>query len=89
MAYCAFGSGFTSVRVRRRVRPPDCSSSSPELGIFFSNVLSLSIVRASLSSSWIRYVGRRFRNLPSEGTKREFWTLVRVDRVDTSGSVTC
>lgn len=32
------------------------------------------------------YVGLRFRYLPRSGTKSEFWTLVRVDRVATSGS---
>lgn len=33
------------------------------------------------------YVGRRFRNRPRSGTKREFWTLFRVFRVETWGSV--
>ena len=32
------------------------------------------------------YVGRRFKYLPRSGTKREFWTFVRVDSVATSGS---
>ena len=33
------------------------------------------------------YVGRRLMNLPSEGTKREFWTFVMEDKVATSGSI--
>jgi hypothetical protein len=52
----------------------------------FNEALSLSIVRASPGSSKILYVGRRLMNLPSEGTKSEFWILVIVASVDTSGS---
>ena len=33
-------------------------------------------------------VGLRLTYLPRSGMKREFWTLVRVDRVETSGSDT-
>jgi hypothetical protein len=33
------------------------------------------------------YVGRRFRYFPRSGIKREFCTLLRVLRVDISGSV--
>lgn len=32
------------------------------------------------------YVGRLLRKRPRLGTKREFWTFVRVVRVETSGS---
>lgn len=40
------------------------------------------------TGSWERsYVGLRLTNLPSDGTKREFWTLVMDDSVATSGSV--
>ena len=72
--------------------PSSCSSllfSSPSSNLFdirFNEALSLSINRASRSASEILYVARRLTNLPSDGTKREFWTLVRVESVDTSGS---
>ena len=52
----------------------------------FNEALSLSILRASLGRSESLYVGRRLRILPSEGTKSEFWILVRVESVATSGS---
>jgi hypothetical protein len=62
------------------------SPSSPSPAMRFNLVFSLSIVRVSWALSVTLYVGRRLTNLPSEGTKREFWTLVSVERVATSGS---
>jgi hypothetical protein len=63
-------------------------ASSFKIAKRFNVALSLSIVRASCGvSSESLYLGRRSINLPSEGTKSEFWTLVRVESVETSGSL--
>jgi len=62
------------------------STSSNLFDMRFNEALSLSINRASRAGSEILYVARRLTNLPNDGTKSEFWTLVRVESVDTSGS---
>jgi hypothetical protein len=72
---------------RSDLGPPSFSSLSTfRLAICLSLFFSLSIVRASPSLSESLYAGWRSINLPREGTKREFWTLVSVERVATSGS---
>lgn len=44
--------------------------------------------KSSSSDGGLRvYVGVRLTQGPRSGTKSEFWTLVRVDKVDTSGSM--
>jgi hypothetical protein len=58
-----------------------------------TNFSSRSAVSPAVSSSKLGagldrvYVGVRLSRSPRLGTKREFWTLVRVDKVDTSGSL--
>jgi hypothetical protein len=51
-----------------------------------SSLLELPDASVSIVRRVSVYVGRRFKYLPRSGTKREFWTFVRVDSVATSGS---
>ena len=84
-AYCRFGVGL-GILACGRGSPALSSPASFWLAMSFNFALSLSIERSSPARSVILYVGRRLMNFPSEGTNNEFWTLVRVDNVATSGS---
>jgi hypothetical protein len=84
-------SSLEVMEVRRCLRRAAfCSSSSPSSssgagssgGGGASGGVGISVRRVRVN------VGLRLRYLPKSGTKREFWTLVRVDRVETSGSNT-